>query len=247
MLFIRALVGAVVLWNAPLIAAEAAVADGGCLTYYVSHTIAGVTTLEAHEYCPGTTTTTIDTTDPGRTDLGRDPICVATALSLGEDSASFCDSPGNDDGTVEITPGAVRAAMAHVRIPAAVLEVQPPGGRTLVNFDTNFFTAAQGFDQPLTLLGAPVVLRLTPSVYTFNFGDGKSLQSKTPGAPYPQLAITHRYTAKGHFEPSVDTTWTGQFSVRGGPFRDVPGTVLVPGPAVGLVALTATPTLVGYE
>ena len=40
---------------------------------------------------------------------------------------------------------------------------------------------------------------------------------------------------------------TATFRVNGGPWRDVPGSVTVPGAPVDLQVLTATPTLVGYD
>ena len=59
--------------------------------------------------------------------------------------------------------------------------------------------------------------------------------------------MTHRYLEKGQVAPSVDTTYTAEFRVNGGPWRDVPGSVTIPGAPVDLEVLTATPTLVGYD
>jgi hypothetical protein len=86
-----------------------------------------------------------------------------------------------------------------------------------------------------------------PSGFGWRFGDGGSLATDEPGSPYPQLDVTHRYLKKGHVGPSVDTTYTATFRVNGGPWRDVPGSVTIPGAPVGLDVVTATPTLVGYD
>ena len=59
--------------------------------------------------------------------------------------------------------------------------------------------------------------------------------------------MTHSYLTKGRVAPSVDTTYTAQFRVNGGPWRDVPGSVTIAGAPVDLQVLTATPTLVGYD
>ena len=45
----------------------------------------------------------------------------------------------------------------------------------------------------------------------------------------------------------MDTTYTATYRVNGGPWRDVPGSVTIPGAPVELEVLTATPTLVGYD
>jgi hypothetical protein len=132
-------------------------------------------------------------------------------------------------------------------LPVSTLQVQPPNGRTLVNFDTNFFTETREFDRTVTLLGQRVDLHIVPSRFGWHFGDGAALSTAGPGAPYPELDVTHRYLSKGAVAPSVDTTYTARFRVNGGAWRDVPGSVTIAGPSVDLQVLTATPTLVGYE
>ena len=109
--------------------------------------------------------------------------------------------------------------------------VQPPGGETLVNFDTNFYTEQGSFTRRVRLLGQRVDLKIWPSQYQWVFGDGASLASESAGAPYPDLQITHDYRRKGGVSPRVDTTYSAQFSVNGGPWRDVDGTVTIPGAA----------------
>jgi hypothetical protein len=177
-------------------------------------------------------------------DSDLDAVCVATAISLGEEPFAFCDIP--PDAPVDITPAMVAAALARIPVPPSELEVEPANGRTLVNFDTNFFTATKPFDAAVTLLGQQVSLHIVPSQFGWQFGDGSSLITDRPGAPYPQLDVTHSYLAKGRVAPSVDTTYTAQFSVGGGPWQDVPGSVTIAGAPVDLEVLTATPTLVGY-
>ncbi len=86
-----------------------------------------------------------------------------------------------------------------------------------------------------------------PSRFGWRFGDGESLVTDRPGAPYPDLEVTHRYLEKGRVAPSVDTTYTATYTVNGGPSAAVNGEVTVPGPPVDLQVLTATPTLVGYD
>ena len=44
--------------------------------------------------------------------------------------------------------------------------------------------------------------------------------------------------------PKVDTTYSARFRVDGGPWRDVNGTVTIPGNAVVLRVVEARPTLV---
>jgi hypothetical protein len=167
-------------------------------------------------------------------------------MTVGEDPEAFCAEPENGS-TRHVTPAMVAAALRVIPLEASVIRVQPPDGRTLVNFDTNFFTDTREFDRSVTLLGQRVDLHITPTAFGWRFGDGDSLTTDQPGAPYPDLDVTHSYRRKGQVAPSVDTTYTARFRVNGGPWRDVPGSVTIAGAPVDLQVLTATPTLVGYE
>jgi hypothetical protein len=125
--------------------------------------------------------------------------------------------------------------------------IQPPKGRTLVNFETNFYTERAGFDRSVRLLGRRVDLRIWPSGFRWVFGDGAELASASAGAPYPDLVITHAYLRRGGVSPRVDTTYSARFRVDGGAWRAVDGTVTIPGVSVPLEVVTASPVLVGYH
>lgn len=132
-------------------------------------------------------------------------------------------------------------------LPASVLEIQPPGGRTLVNFETNFFTRSdQTLNRTVRLLGQRVDLRIEAHSYTWHFGDGETITTSKPGAPYPRLQITHNYLQTGRYGPALDTTWVADYRVNGGAWRPVPGSVTIEGAAAQLRAIEARPTLVGY-
>jgi hypothetical protein len=147
-----------------------------------------------------------------------------------------------------LTPGMVERAFRRLAWPASELVVQPPQGRTLVDFDTNFFTTnTHPTTRTVTLVGQRVTIEATPTEYTWHFGgaDG-DLTTSDPGAPYPDLSVTHRYTRVGHVGPSVDTTYAGRFRVGNGGWQTIPDTLTVPGAAVALQVVSATPHLVGY-
>jgi hypothetical protein len=141
----------------------------------------------------------------------------------------------------------VARALREVALPASRVVVQPPGGRTLVNFETNFFTEAGEFERSVVLLGQRVDLRIRPVSFGWRFGDGASLRTSEPGAPYPDLVVTHSYLRKGSVSAAVDTTYGADFRVNGGVWAPVPGTVTMVGEGVGLEVRTATPTLMGYR
>ncbi|MCW2791819.1 MAG: hypothetical protein JWO76_917 [Nocardioides sp.] len=147
----------------------------------------------------------------------------------------------------QITSDIVLRALRRIDLPKSQLIVQPPGGETLVNFATNFYTEQGPFNRTVRLLGQRVDLKIWPSQFGWRFGDGRTLATQSAGAPYPDLEITHEYARKGGVRPSVDTTYAAQFRVNGGPWRDVNGTVTIPGNPVQLQVRTASPILVGYH
>ena len=144
-----------------------------------------------------------------------------------------------------VTPGLVLRAFRRIPLPASELVVQPPGGRTLVNFETNFYTERGELTRVVRLLGQRVELRIWPDSFTWRYGDGASERTSSAGSPYPDLEITHRYLSTGRVAASVDTTYAADFRVGAGAWRHVDGTVTIPGEAEGLRVVTARPVLVG--
>ncbi len=144
-----------------------------------------------------------------------------------------------------VTTGMVAAALRRVSLPGSELSVEPPNGRTLVNFKTNFFTSREDFTRTVTLLGRQVDLRISAARFDWTFGDGESMSTTGPGAPYPNLDVTHEYASRGEVAASVDTTYVADFRVGGGTWGPVPGSVTVAGEPVAIDVVTATPVLVG--
>jgi hypothetical protein len=141
---------------------------------------------------------------------------------------------------------ALREFQDRVRLMKAPLHIQPPNGRTLVNFDTIFWTAdpTRTFVD-IPILGHRVDLRILPTRYIWRFGDGLQSQTATPGGPYPNKDVTHRYAGIGGVHPSLAVTYRGQYRVDGGPWIDMVGTATVDGPEVELTVVETRAQLVG--
>lgn len=161
------------------------------------------------------------------------------------DAAGFCAGAEREPETV--TVGDVRNAFARLDLPAATLVIQPPDGLTLVNFDTNFYTTStRPITRTVTLLGQRVTIEATPAEFHWSFGDGGAVTTTDPGAPYPDLTVTHNYLQTGTYRPSLATTFTGRFRVGGGAWQQIPGTVTIDGNGQAVRAIEAQPKLVGY-
>ena len=213
--------------------------------------VSGTIRIKTEKHCTGSTTDAgtnhVAVATPPR-DSEWDAVCVRSALEIGADPQRYCDLPpdtATPASVAVITQGRVARAFRELQLPAARLVIQPPNGRTLVNFETNFYTEQDEFTRTVTLLGRRVELRIWPASFGWRFGDGESDRSTSPGAAYPDLEITHKYVQTGRVAPSVDTTYAAQFRVDGGPWRDVAGTVTIPGSPQALRVVEARPVLVG--
>lgn len=154
-----------------------------------------------------------------------------------------------------ITPAMVFSAMKRLSWPRSDLVVQPPGGETLVNLATNFFTAnSDPSTQTVTLLGQRVEIEATPRRYVWHWaargetgeGDSGSVTTDGPGDAYPHLEVTHTYReADVVVHPWVDTVYAGRYRVNGGAWTTIPQTLTVVGDPVRLRVLEARPVLVG--
>ncbi|MFT4081333.1 MAG: hypothetical protein QM638_02000 [Nocardioides sp.] len=156
----------------------------------------------------------------------------------------------DEDDEAMLTVGMVIEAFRRLPMPEAPLKIQPPDGRTLVNFDTIFYTTRRPFARSVTLLGHHITFHIRPARYRWVFGDGRTLTTTKAGDPYSTQAhlprdITHRYLTKDTFHPHVDVSYTATYTVDGTGGRRIDGTVTIPGTPQRLVSLTATPHLDG--
>jgi hypothetical protein len=152
-----------------------------------------------------------------------------------------------------ITPAIVLRALRRIALPASDLVVQPPGGKTLVNFDTIFSTNARPFSRTVTLLGREVDIEIRPARFTWVHGDSTSQTTSNPGRAYQRGVpmdsyVTHRYVdADVIVHPRVDTIYSARFRVDGGSWEDVVGRVTISGSPSALRVVEARPALVGSD
>jgi len=229
--------------------------------------VAGMKCAEPGHETPGPAVSTSSATDPydGYKWMPAVPACASITCQL-----EACDPPmvhmglwghlTNGSGWTlirnqcvdpdlaappAITPGVVLNELRRVGLPALTVATDP-GGKTLVNLDTIFYTDAAPVTRTLNLLGQSVLVEATPTTYVWHFGDGESATTDSPGAPYPAMDLTHRYARAGvTMHPSVDTTYTARFRVNGGAWQDVDGRVTIAGPPIDLRVAEATPVLSG--
>ncbi|MGA8847735.1 MAG: hypothetical protein WB471_14065 [Nocardioides sp.] len=165
----------------------------------------------------------------------------------GEKVSEVCVTPQEATPPPQVTPGRVLRAFRSLTWPQSDLIIQPPGGTTLVNFATNFYTENTApARQRITLLGQDVLIEATPTTYTWLHGDGSTQATDRPGRPYPHLDVTHDYQRVGSFAPRLDTTYTGRYRLNSGPWTPIPETLTVSGAPQALQSIEARPTLVDH-
>ena len=145
-----------------------------------------------------------------------------------------------------VTPALVARAFQRIPLPS-LRAITQPADKTLVNFDTIFYVEAQPLHRTLTLLGQRVELAITPSTFRWVHGDGTTAVTHSAGATYPAKDVVHRYQhAHVTVMQHVEIVWTARWSLNGGAYHDVDGTVTTVGPATSLRIAEATPALSGY-
>ena len=161
----------------------------------------------------------------------------------GTDVGDVC-VPDNAVQQVDIAKLVIRQ-FKRIAWPSSQLVVQPRGGRTLVNFETNFYTPDHGsIDQDLTVAGQSVLTGAVPASYTSYFGAGDTTTTASPGSPHPDLEITHEYERTGDVVVRVDTTYAGEYRIGQGDWTSIPDTLTVQGADQALAVLEAVPQLV---
>ncbi len=154
-------------------------------------------------------------------------------------------APATPVAPPQVTEAMILNAFRRIPLPALRSHSQP-ADKTLINFDTIFFTDARPLTRQVTLLGQRIRLEIKPSRFEWVHGDGSTDATTTAGAPYPRKDVVYRY-ADAHTTVlhRVVVTWTAEYSLNGGPLRPVNGTVTTSGPPTPLRVAEASPALSG--
>lgn len=93
-------------------------------------------------------------------------------------------------------------------LPSGIILNQPTSG-ILVREPVNFMTTIpREFHTVIVLLEVPIQIDLKAK-YKWDFGDGKQIDSTSPGSPYPAGTIRHSYSKPGKQKVSLEIRWSG--------------------------------------
>jgi hypothetical protein len=136
------------------------------------------------------------------------------------------------------TPDEIYRYFQALPLPQLATQHEPPGNG-LVGLPVIFYTDApttQGFT--VDIRGFTVTIAATATGFAWHTGDGTTVTSTDPGAPYPHQTVTHDYRS-GTWTASLTTTWGATYTVNGGPRLTVPGGTTTDGPPVTFTVVQA--------
>ncbi|MCG2623287.1 hypothetical protein LVY72_15415 [Arthrobacter sp. I2-34] len=141
-----------------------------------------------------------------------------------------CIYSSNPDDVLDRIAGRILSDFRSLPVHAGTSTIQP-SPHTLVGAHTNVYAKAAEQSFNIRILDQDVAVTATPVEYTWSYGDGAGLGPTTaPGGPLPQdrwgekTATSHAYKDTGDFQVTLTTTFSGTYSVNGGPAVPVPGT-----------------------
>ncbi|SFJ63359.1 hypothetical protein SAMN05216467_0266 [Cellulomonas sp. KH9] len=124
----------------------------------------------------------------------------------------------------DILPVLTSDDFRRLPLPAPTLTLQPDRGWALVNIETIVSTDPAPVTLRTDLLGIGVTVEATPRRWAYDFGDGHTLTTSSPGRPYPDHDVFHEYEQPGTTTITLTAEWTGRYQVDGSPlWRDVDG------------------------
>lgn len=143
-----------------------------------------------------------------------------------------CAMPGDPEsgGAGEAPPVVIVVTQSDfARLPVKPLQATagPAGGWLPVNMPNVLYTEPDTQELSTELLDTPVAIRATPVSYYWDLGDGNTITTSTPGEPYPSELISGTYVHEGWYDVTLTTTFAGQYSVEGGEWQDIDGTIEV--------------------
>jgi len=104
---------------------------------------------------------------------------------------------------------------------------QPSGDEALVNKPLIVYADPVDRTFRTDLFGFGIDVVVYPVGFTWDFGDGATLATSDPGAPYPSFDVAHTYTETLTARVTLTTTWEGRYRVDEDPkreWRDITGT-----------------------
>lgn len=175
------------------------------------------------------------TRDQWLADCAFDLACTAPITAPGSaplPGAEQADQEPADPAPAPAAPDPTTATIDDVAqfAPAPPGVVGEPDGFGVVGMPTNFVVGATEHTVDGEIFDVPVTVRFTPVSFLFDYGDGATRETTTPGTSWqdldvPQFTATdtsHSYADPGEYEASATIRYVAEADAGGGWFA-VPG------------------------
>ncbi|MDZ4044247.1 MAG: PKD domain-containing protein [Rhodoglobus sp.] len=146
------------------------------------------------------------------------------------------------------------ADVAHF-VPDVGTHSMEPDGWAVIGLSTNFISSAAPHTLSGTVLGSPADVRFTPVSWHWDFGDGESRSSWSPGASWASLGVgefaetdtSHRFRERGTFTVTLRVELEAEYRIRGGSWAPIAGTLAVDAAPLTVLARSARTVLVDED
>lgn len=85
--------------------------------------------------------------------------------------------------------------------------MQPPINKVLINEPVIVYTTTRHHDFTMTLDNTRIPLHAQAVNYHYQWGDGTTTTTTSPGAPFPNHTVSHIYTTDSPTYITLTTTW----------------------------------------
>lgn len=150
----------------------------------------------------------------------RTVVTACDPVPAGEWAPLLERGEGEDAEDAEEEPAELlvftREDVQSLLVNSGSLDIQPDQSWVLVGTDTVVMTDASEHVLGTRVLDLDIDVRVTPVLYTWDFGDGSApLTGTDPGAPWPNHTVSHVYGDPGTVTISLRTEWDADFRVEG--------------------------------
>ncbi|MGO1480445.1 MAG: hypothetical protein ACTHWF_04900 [Brachybacterium sp.] len=158
--------------------------------------------------------------------------------------------PASDVGAVTEEPVVITVTLSDFKsMPIKPLQANagPADGWLPVNMTNVLHTDPAIQELSTELLDTPVAIRAIPTSFHWDLGDGNTITTTNPGKPYPSETVSAAYTQEGWYDITLTTTFSGQFSVNGGEWQDIDGTIEIASDPVPIYSKSLESKLVNSD
>lgn len=196
----------------------------------------------------------VDPTAQSSWDSGDDMVLVQILLvdteAGTETPQGFRCSPRSEVGAVTEEPVVITVTLSDFKsMPVKPLQANagPSDGWLPVNMANVLHTEPETQELSTELLDTPVAIRATPASFHWDLGDGNTITTTNPGEPFPSEIVSATYTQEGWYDITLTTTFSGQFSVNGGEWQDIDGTIEIASDPVPIYSKSLESKLVNSD